>query len=653
VTTVDLSTVLPDAYDASRAAAATGSLRAFNEAGILAPADVHVAQRLTALAGAAAGDGDTDAVALGLALAARAPRLGHVCVDLTTVRDTASTDSDQPTDVASLPWPEAESWRVALAASPLVGEGRPLQLVGSTLYLRRLWLDETHVAAELLDRAASPVGAVDVARLRAGVDRLFVEQDPQDADSEHLQPLAAALAVLRRVTVIAGGPGTGKTTTVARLLALLDEQAAASGGAPPFVALSAPTGKAALRLEEAVHGEADTLGLDPGVVGRLQALRGTTLHRLLGRAGGSRTRFRHDRSNPLRHDVVVVDETSMVSLSMMARLLEAVRPEARLILVGDPEQLASVEAGAVLGDIVGPASSRLRLGTACRVELEAATGVRVAGEANGASPIGDGVVVLRHVRRHKGAIARFARAIQAGDASAAVDVLRDPGAEADSEANIEWLPYDASDPSHADQLDRIHDRAVENGRRVIDAARAGEAEAALDALEGFRLLCAHRRGPDGVATWTAQIERWLQAEVDGFGTGEGWYIGRPLIVTENDYSLDLFNGDIGVVVAGTVRAMEAAFRRGGRARPVSTTRLAAVDTVYAMTVHKSQGSQFREVAFLVPDIESRILTRELLYTAVTRAQERLILVGSEERIRAAIERPVSRASGLRHALWGD
>ena len=218
---------------------------------------------------------------------------------------------------------------------------------------------------------------------------------------------------------------------------------------------------------------------------------------------------------------------------------------------------------------------------------------------------------------------------------------------------MDWLALDPSDPATVGQLEVIHDCAVGSGRTVIEAAQGGDAEAALDALEGFRLLCAHRRGPEGVRAWTGHIERWLEAEVEGFAAGDGWYLGRPLIVTENDYSLDLFNGDVGVVVKGAVRPMEAAFRRGDTVLPVSTARLAAVDTVYAMTVHKSQGSQFDVVAFLLPSADSRILTRELLYTAATRARERLILVGTEDLIRSAIERPITRASGLRQALWGE
>jgi exodeoxyribonuclease V alpha subunit len=643
VTTLETDDAGLDRYDPSLAAEASGSLRAFNRAGILDSADVHVARRLAQLSGT-----EDEVVSLGIAFAARAPRLGHVCVDLRTIRETASRDTDAPTDREALPWPDPQVWLEAMAQSPLVGQANPLFLSGPNLYLNRLWLDERLVAEELLARAEGDAADVDLALLRSGLALLFRDDDPETRDPDQLQPLAAATAVLRRISVIAGGPGTGKTTTVARLLGLLDQQAVARGAAPPQIALAAPTGKASLRLEEAVRSEATGLGLHPGTVERLMDLRGMTLHRLLGRAGDNRTRFRHNQENPLRHDIVVVDETSMVALSMMARLLEALRPDARLIIVGDHEQLASVEAGAVLGDIVGPAAGGLCMSRAMRTQLQDVTGHRVADPTTTASsPIGDGVVVLRHVRRHKGAILRFAQAVQAGDPDTALAELT----AADS--NVDWLALDPSDPATAEQLTAIHDAAVGSGRRVIEAARDGDAAAALDALEGFRLLCAHRRGPGGVRAWTGHIERWLETEVDGFKAGEGWYLGRPLIVTENDYSLDLFNGDIGVVVKGAVRPMEAAFRRGADVLPVSTARLAAVDTVYAMTVHKSQGSQFNSVAFVLPSADSRILTRELLYTAVTRARERLILVGTADLIRSAIERPITRASGLRQALWDE
>ena len=236
-----------------------GALRAFNRAGILDSADVHIAHRLAQLAGV-----EGDAAALGIAFAARAPRLGHVCVDLRTIRQTASRDIDLATDLDALPWPDPEAWLDALRQSPLVGQGNPLWLSGSNLYLNRLWLDERQVATELLARAEGDVLDVDLALLRSGLTTLFREDDPKAEDPEHLQPLAAATAVLRRVSVIAGGPGTGKTTTVARLLGLLDQQAVAHGAAPPLIALAAPTGKASLRLEEAVRDEATQAGIGSG-----------------------------------------------------------------------------------------------------------------------------------------------------------------------------------------------------------------------------------------------------------------------------------------------------------------------------------------------------------------------------------------------------
>ena len=627
-------------FDAAAALGLTGPLAAFNLAGVLAPSDVHVAMRLSDLAGV-----ENDTFRLGVAFAVRAPRLGHVCVDLASVRGTASSETDAEVDLDELPWPDGAAWVQSMADSPVVGDDQPLQLRGAQLYLNRLWVDEGAVASGLLARAAHPVEDVLDGVLAEGIARLFAG----DVDPDHLQPIAAAAAVRSAVAVIAGGPGTGKTTTVARVLALLDEQARAAGRPPPRCVLAAPTGKAGARLEEAVRGEAGGLAIGEETRLLLSELRGTTIHRLLGFNPGNRTRFRHNSENHLPHDVVVVDETSMVALSLMARLLEAIRPGARIVLVGDPEQLASVEAGAVLGDIVGPVSRALSMSDAMRTHIRTDTGFEVLPPEPTAprSAVGDGIVVLRHVHRHGGAIADLARAVQRGDADAAIDVLR----RADS--NVEWVDrLDEDAAAGTEGWRAVEAGAVESGRAVIEAAMAGRADAALTALNGFRVLCAHRRGVEGVEGWTHQIESWLLKEVEGFSTGPGWYVGQPLIITENDYSLGLFNGDIGVVVDDQSGRMVAAFERGGEVVTVSPTRLAAVDTVYAMTVHKSQGSQFHTVAFVVPAAASRLLTRELLYTAVTRAQERLILVGVEESIRVAVARPITRASGLREAFWG-
>ncbi len=556
---------IAEPFDRRRALLATGLLRSFNDAGVLSAADVHVALRLAELSGEA-----SDEVRLAVALAVRAPRQGHVFVDLATIRDTATVDADEPVDLSTLPWPPVAGWVETVAGSGLVAVGeedpaqdQPLRLLGSRLYLDRYWREERLVAADLDELMASG-----------------------------------------RLTVIAGGPGTGKTTRAAQIVAQLIGEAPANR--PPVIALAAPTGKAAARLQEAVHEETARLAIAGPERARLMGLRASTLHRLLGRRPDSRSRFVHHRGNRLPHDVVIVDETSMVSLWMMARLTEAIRTDARLILVGDPGQLRSIEAGVVLGDIVD------------------------SGRA--------GIEVLRRVHRYGGGIARLAEAIRGGDGDGAIAALSESGEE------VRWMAVDALEAD----LSAVESRVLAAAREVASAARAGDAGTALASLGRFRLLCAHRRGPYGVSHWTSRLEAWLGEEIEDIERRD--YVGRPLLVTENDYELGLYNGDTGVIVKDDDGRARAAFERGGEVLRFSPLRLGAVDTLYAMTIHKSQGSQFESAAVLLPPQSSRILTRELLYTAVTRARESLVLVGTEDTVRRALERPVARASGLRERL---
>ena len=633
-----------DVNDPRRARRAPGLLRAFNDIGVLSAADVHVAVRLCSLAGE-----QDDRVALGAAFAVRGPRLGHVLVDLATIRATAAVDSEEPVDLSALPWPEPEEWVRALAGSALVavGEdaepdaGRPLRLVGSTLYLDRYWREEREVAADLRTFSDGPAATFDVDVLAGGLARLFA------GDADTGQRLAAATAVLRRFAVVAGGPGTGKTTTVARIVALLAEQAAAAGEPPPHVALAAPTGKAAARLQEAVHAEAVELEVDDAVRAQLRDLHASTLHRLLGWRPGSHSRFRHHRTNRLPHDVVIVDETSMVSLSLMARLVESVRPDARLILVGDPGQLASIEAGAVLGDIVGPATAGPLMRAPARAALAQAPGheIPAAASPEPGAGIGDGIVVLDRVHRFGGGIARLADAIRRGAPDEVMAVL------ATQPPDVSWIPVDAAAAEAQPALAAVRDEAVTAGRAVVEAARAGAAHDAIADLGAFRVLCAHRRGAQGVAAWTTRIEGWLANAVPGFDPDGAAYVGRPLLVTQNDYELRLYNGDTGVIVQTNTDRVSAAFERGTELLEFTPTRLGAIETAFAMTIHKSQGSQFDTAVVLLPVATSRILTRELLYTAATRARTRLVLVGTEEVLRVAVSRPVARASGLRARLW--
>ncbi|MCU4186035.1 exodeoxyribonuclease V subunit alpha [Acidiferrimicrobium sp. IK] len=636
--------------DARRAATAPPALAVWNEPAVLTSPDIHVARRLADLAEAGGVD-HPDAV-LGAAFAVRAVRLGHVCVDLASIAGTATSDIDPGADLALLPWPDVGGWLDAMAGSGMAAVGDedphplPLRLVGSRLYLDRYWRQERQVAADLADRAARPFAdsELDPEGLTDGLQRLFPDSGtgtiPPGAPAPDLQRLAAAAAVIGRVSVVAGGPGTGKTTTVARILALLEAQAATAGGRPLRVALAAPTGKAAARLAEAVHDEAARIDVSDDVRRRLLGLEASTLHRLLGWRPDSASRFRHDRSNRLPHDVVVVDETSMLSLSLMAKLVDAVRPDARLVLVGDPQQLASVEAGAVLGDVVGPAAAGMRMHDATRRRLVALTGAPVPARDPGvAGAIGDGIVVLQRVHRFGGGIARVAAAVAAGDGDAVITLLRAGGDD------LRWFD--------TDQASRVRDDVVRTGAALARAAQDGRGADAVEALSALRVLCAHRQGPAGLEAWNERIERWLAEAVPGYGLGGPWYAGRPLLVTENDYEVQLYNGDTGVVVAGRDGSPVALFERRGALREVAPARLRAVQTLHAMTVHKSQGSQFEEVVVVLPDAGGPSITRELLYTAVTRARQRVTVVGPEAVLRSAVERPIARASGLRQRLWGD
>lgn len=558
-------------------------MHAFTEAEVFEPADVHVARRLTEMA-----EETDESVALAVAFAVRALRNGSVCVDLKSV----AAQVGQP----DLPWPDPEAWLSAVRASPLTGTPPVLRLYSDLLYLDRYWREEQQVCDDVLALLeSSSAGAA------PGLDRLFPAADYSE------QRVAAEIALSQSLTVLTGGPGTGKTTTVARLLALLAEQAALANRPPLRIALAAPTGKAAARLLEAVH--LQIAELDPVDRDRLPELTASTLHRLLQRRRDNASRFRHHRENRLPHDVIVVDETSMVSLTLMARLLEAVRPDSRLLLVGDADQLASVEAGAVLADLVDGLGAR------------------------------DDVRIARLLTSHRfGApIGALATAIREGRVDDVVALLRDGGPD------IEWIDTDSPG-------ERLRGVLLPHALRLREAAILGDAKAALATLDEHRLLCAHRRGPHGVRHWNRQVERWL-TDATGEPIWSEWYAGRPLLVTANDYGLQLYNGDTGVTVVRD-DGLAAVVAAGTGPVEFSTSRLADVETVHAMTIHKSQGSQAQEVTVLLPDQESRLLTRELFYTAVTRAKSTVRVVGSEAAVRGAIERRVVRASGLAERLRG-
>lgn len=557
------------------AVSAIGLLADFNRAGALTWADVHPAQQLGHLFGE-----QDPRVLLALALTIRALRSGSICLELDRLRDIEL--DEESVEVPADWWPEQGGWLEALHSSPAVTVGdadqgaRPLRLVGGALYLERHFADQESVRRSLLDRlATAPASAA---------------REGQDA--------AVELALSSPVTVVAGGPGTGKTYTIRRIIARLrtDQPDA-------LIALAAPTGKAAARMTESLGD------------GSLVAL---TLHSLLGWRAGSRNRFAHDAARPLPHDVVIIDEMSMVSMVLMSRLLAALKPSARLVLVGDPDQLTSVDAGSVLADITR-------------------------------APASEGVVVrLTQNHRFAGDIQTLATAIRDGDADAALAVLTrsaTPDAEDAMAGGVRLA-------SVADGSAALRARVVGAGSRVFEAAQVRDAAAALAALESHRLLCGHRRGPFGVAHWTRQVQAWLADGVPGYAFDGEYPSGRPVMVTANRPEFGLYNGDTGVVLTSGGRP-QAWFSSGGKLRAYSPFLLDGLVSVHAMTVHKAQGSQFRHVSVVLPPAGSPLLTRELLYTAVSRAQDSVLLVGDEAAVRTAITNPARRMSGLSKRLSAE
>ena len=617
------------AYAPTSALRAAGLLREFNDAGMLSAADVHVAQRLGVLGGEA-----DEAVLLAVALVVRSTRHGSVVVDLTTARDTTVADDDETIESAEvdLAWPDM-TWTARCAASSLVGAGGPLRMDGDRLWLTRYWEQEQQVADQLLARSATSPDDLALDVLAQGMRRLFGNGADED------QRTAAAVCALSWVSVLAGGPGTGKTTTVARVLALLREQDPACR-----IALAAPTGKAAARLEEAVR--SSTAHLSPVDREQLGDLRAVTLHRLLGWRPGARSRFRHDATNRLPYEVVVVDESSMVSLTMMARLLEALRPTTRLMLVGDPDQLASVEAGAVLGDLVDRTTLGRRTPSFAATLRAVLPGLDVVEcTPSPAATMRDGVSALHtNHRTDVPEIAELAAHVQAGRADRVLELL------ASGAAHVELVEVEDDARLTEAQLAGVRADVVASGAALHAAAVRGDGPAAVGALDAHRLLCAHRRGPRGIAHWSALATGWLAEQHPAAPRGDGHWVGEPLLVTSNDYEVGLYNGDTGVVVDDQHGGLVAVFGRGGEPVRVPVARLGDVRTLHALTVHRSQGSQFAAVTVVLPPATSALGTRETIYTAVSRATHHVRLIGSATALTAAISRPAARATGLRERL---
>lgn len=601
--------------------------------GVLRPLDLQFARVV-------AGVDEPDILLAAACLSAEAGA-GHVCLMLEQLLPEHLFDGRQP-ELAQAAWVAAgrldvAGWQQRLAASAAVGDGStamPMVLQQQRLYLQRMWQNEGEVAEFISGDSLHQ--AVEEAELRAILDRLFGEA----TDEPDWQKIAAAVAATRRIAVISGGPGTGKTTTVAKLLAALVQLAE---GRRLRIQLAAPTGKAAARLTESLGSAGRQLTLTPEQRA-LFPTEASTLHRLLGAQPNSQ-RMRYHRGNPLHLDVLVVDEASMVDLPMMARLIAALPAQARVIFLGDRDQLASVEAGAVLGDICRFAEQGYSVARA--EQLSRLTGCRLKGQsAEAEAAVRDSLCLLRKSYRFdaNSGIGQLAFAVNAGDGKQAAWALSGNFSDVTGYPLAETQDYQA-----------LLDACVAGYRDYLrQVATGADAVAILAAFGHFQVLCALREGPFGIAGLNERIETGLQRagliQRKPGATGR-WYSGRPVMIGRNDSALGLFNGDIGIALRDESGELRVHFQLpDGSIKSVQPSRLPAHETAYAMTVHKSQGSEFDHTVLVLPNHFLPVLTRELVYTAITRARRQLSLYATEAVLLRAIRTPTQRRSGLAERL---
>jgi len=559
------------------------NLHQLKERGLITALDLHFAQLMKQLDGR-----DCSELALAAALVSNACGQGDVCLKLSTL--TGETN------------PAYEDWLPLLEKSPIIGkpgDEKPLILTpDGRLYLHRYWHYETTLAKQLLTRANEPVDPG-----RSQLEEFF----PTQGSAINWQREAARTALTHRLCIISGGPGTGKTSTVVKILALLHLQ---PSDAPLRIALAAPTGKAAARMQESIHQASESL--DSGLFERLPN-QATTLHRLLGVIPNSH-HFRHNRDNPLPIDLLIVDEASMIDLALMAKLVDALPPHARLILLGDRDQLASVEAGAVLGDICAGVGTD--------------------------APLANCIALLKQSYRFsdESGIGHLATAINQGESYQVMQLLQD-----ENRTDIQLLSNHEAmlQLATAAYIDFLQQVAADRPWPVL-----------FKAFNRFRLLTARRTGPTGVERLNHEIEQRLRQQGHIPAHGE-WYPGRPVMITHNDYNLHLYNGDLGIALPVEGVLMLVLANGCETFTQISPARLPTHETAYAMTVHKSQGSEFDQVVLLLPNEDSPLLSRELLYTGVTRARHQVTLSAAEPILHTACQRKMQRASGLKQQLWGD
>ncbi len=610
-----------------------------NAAGIFSDIDIHFARFIAHFST----DGESN-IFLAAALASRATGNGDICLDLNAAAATAL--SEQQDGAVVLNCPPLADWHRTLISSPAVGQPgdrRPLILdADNRLYLYRYWEYENLLSNILRQRARGELQDFDSGKLKNTLKRLFASEKNDDAN---WQAIAAAIAVFKRISVITGGPGSGKTFTIARILALLLECAL---GDNAKIHLAAPTGKAAARLAESINEAKQSLEcsdlIKNAIPGEVH-----TIHRLLKPVKDT-PYFYRNAENPLAADVVVIDEASMVDLALMAKLVPALPPEARLLLIGDKDQLASVEAGSVLGDICDRQVIH-GFSNQFSKKIEQITKVKLdkrLQSSKSASGLQDCITVLQKNYRFdpQSGIGGLSKSVNRGDSDTALAYLNDT-----ADKSIAWRDLRPAENSVRDLRDLI----AEGYRKYLTIH---DPVLAMDEFNRFKILCALKIGPFGVNSINRFAEEVLNQEgllpsIDR--ENHQWYRGRPILITRNDYNLGLFNGDIGITLPDPNSSSEELYvyfpDSGDEIKRFPTHRLSGHETVYAMTVHKSQGSEFDHIILLLPEKDYPLLTRELIYTGLTRARKTVSIWGPQSVLKAAITRKIKRTSGLRDGLW--
>ncbi|MEE9355284.1 MAG: exodeoxyribonuclease V subunit alpha [Methylococcaceae bacterium] len=562
---------------------------------------------------------DHSIILISIALLTQSLQKGHVCLDLAKHADTTVLVENQPFQL-----PGFERWQDALQQSALVGQPgdfAPLICFQKKLYFARYWRYQYQLAKELTQRAEQPFDIPHIGQLKQQLEMLF----PSTAVQPDWQKVAAAMALTQRFCVITGGPGTGKTTTVLRILALLLMQQD-----DIRIALAAPTGKAAARMQEAIQQAKNSLSLNTEIVKKIP-FQAETLHRLLGYRPDS-IYFKHQANRLLPVDVLVVDEASMIDLALMAKLVDALPQQARLILLGDQHQLAAVEAGSVFGDLC----VELGYSDQLRETIKVLTGVELSGQPP-KSAIGNAIAILRHSYRfsEESGIGRFARSVNQGNSTEALAVLENP-----QYSKVVWRSANENGRINSD-LFSLAELFQPYFELVHKKAPIEEVFAQFDR---FKILTGLREGPVGVGRINNYIEGALQ--LNGQYPVSPWYAGRPIMITQNNYNLNLFNGDIGITYYDATGLKVYFAGEDKQFRVFSPNLIPMHETVYAMTVHKSQGSEFDEVLLLIPDQLSEVMNRALIYTAVTRARQRVRICGDLKILKKAIETAILPTSGF-------